>query len=436
MKKQFLMVIISFVLGLSLLAGCSSDEKTAATKTEDGRIEVEFWYGLGGKLGENVEKFISDFNESQEEIEIVGVAQGDYDETVEKLQAAIAAKKVPSAVLLENDPMHALADKGLLASFDSFIEADNDFYPEDFIEVFYNQGTIDGNQYALPMYGTTQVLYYRKDLFEEAGVSPDTLSTWESLKQATVPLTQRNGDDVEVYGWEPMWGEGNLIDASLSRGGQFLSEDGKEVAVDSPEWIETWDFFRKAIHDDDTMHIHHGGQGWEYWYKTIDDVMQGRAAGYTGSSGDQGDLDFSKIAAHIQPGWEGKEAAPMAGALVGVIPEAAPKEEQEAAFKWLKYFSSAEKSAEWSMNTGYIAVRESAQEVPAYKEFAESNPQILVPLKQAQQASPLFVDPTGGKIYDALKKAADKIEIENIPAEDALKAAKEEAQRELDKVVK
>lgn len=35
------------------------------------------------------------------------------------------------------------------------------------------------------------------------------------------------------------------------------------------------------------MGIHFGGDGWEYWYKTIDDVMQGRAGGYVGSSGDQ-----------------------------------------------------------------------------------------------------------------------------------------------------
>ncbi|OAT81621.1 ABC transporter substrate-binding protein [Bacillus sp. MKU004] len=432
MKNKLFLLSAALMTALLLLAGCGSSEKTAS-KTDDGRIEVEFWYGLGGKLGENVEKFIKDFNESQDEIKVVGVAQGDYDETVEKLQAAMAAKKVPSAVLLENDPMHSFADKGLLASMNTFIEKDNEFKSEDFIDVFYKQGTIDGEQYALPMYGTTQVLYYRKDMFEEAGVSPEELNTWESLKKATEKLTKRNGEEVTVYGWEPMWDHSNLIDATLSRGGKFLSEDGKEVMIDSPEWIETWDFFRKAIHEDKTMRIHHGGQGWEYWYKTIDDVMQGRAAGYTGSSGDQGDLDFTKVAAHIQPGWEGNPAAPVAGALVGVIPKAAPSEEQEAAFKWLNYFSSAEKSAEWSMNSGYIAVRKSAQEVPAYKEFAEKNPQILVPLKQAQQASPLFVDPTGGKIYDALKKAADKVEIENISAEKALKAAKEEAQRELDK---
>ena len=48
------------------------------------------------------------------------------------------------------------------------------------------------------------------------------------------------------------------------------------------------------------MAIHSGGQGWEYWYNTIDDVLQNTAGGYTGSSGDQADLDFSIVSAMEQ----------------------------------------------------------------------------------------------------------------------------------------
>ena len=93
-----------------------------------------------------------------------------------------------------------------------------------------------------------------------------------------------------------MWGADNLTDAALSNGGTIFSEDGKKVTINSEEWIEAWDGFGKWIHDDKTMAIHSGGQGWEYWYKTIDDVIQNKAGGYTGSSGDQADLDFSVVA--------------------------------------------------------------------------------------------------------------------------------------------
>lgn len=417
------------------LFGCSSSQTTESSESGNGDpkgpIEIEFWYGLGGNLGENVERIIQEFNESQEEVIVKGVAQGNYDETFQKLQASIAAKKVPAAVLLDDGTVNALGNKGVLAPMDEFISADEDFNKEDILESFYRQGSVNGQQVALPLYGTTQVMYYRKDIFEELNISTDALNTWEDLGEAAAKIKEEKG----IYGWMPMWGSGNLMDAALSNGASFLSEDGKTVTIDSPEWVEAWEFFRKAIHEDEIMAINHGGEGWAYWYKTIDDVLQDRAAGYTGSSGDQGDLDFTKVTAHPQPGWKDHKAAPIAEAKLAAIPALAPKEQQEAAYQFITFFNSPEKTADWSMNTGYIAVRKSATEVEEFKKFAEENPQILVPIKQAETASTPFIDPTGGKILDALSKAADKVEIEGVPAEEALKEAKEEAQRELDKVV-
>lgn len=59
-----------------------------------------------------------------------------------------------------------------------------DFNKEDFVQTFLNQGQVDGKQYFLPMYGTTQVMYYRKDVFEKNGIDASTLKTWEDLAAA------------------------------------------------------------------------------------------------------------------------------------------------------------------------------------------------------------------------------------------------------------
>ncbi|MCI3923023.1 ABC transporter substrate-binding protein [Paenibacillus sp. TRM 82003] len=418
----------------------SADEAAAGTTAQQSApaaaakapVEIEFWYGLGGKLGENVELLIKEFNESQDAVVVKGIVQGSYDETTQKLQAAIAAKQAPAAVLAQENEW---AKKGLFVAMDDMIAADASFAKDDFVPAFLEQGIVDGKQYFLPMYGTTQVLYYRKDMLEQAGLTTDAFKTWESLAEAAKKMTVVEGGETKVYGWMPMWGKDNMIDATLSRGGSVLSEDGKTVTIDSAEWVETWEQFRKWIHEDKIMGIHSGGQGWEYWYKTIDDVMQGRAAGYTGSSGDQGDLDFSIVAAHPQPGWEGSPAAPIASALMAGIPAGTTPEEQQAAYQWLTFFTKTENTARWSMNTGYIAVRTSALEDPDYKAFGESNPQSQVPLMQAQTASSAFFDPTGGKIDDALKIAADKVQIENVPAADALKEAQAKAQEALDKAL-
>lgn len=410
----------------------AAPEQTAATEP----VKIEFWYGLGGNLGDNMKKIIDKFNASQSEVIVQGIVQADYSETEQKLQAAIAADKVPAAVLSSNNDW---ARKGYYAELDGLIAAATDLKPEDFVSTFIEQGQVDGKQYFLPMYGTTQVMYYRKDALEKHGLKAENLTTWEALADAASTMTVKENGKTTFYGWEPMWGRDNMMDAVFSKGGSVLSEDGKTVLIDSPEWVETWELFRKWIHEDQIMRIHSGGQGWEYWYKTIDDVMKGNAAGYTGSSGDQGDLDFTQLAAMEQPGWEGVgdgKGKPVANGIMAGIPAKASKEQQEAAFKWLTYFSNTENTAFWSMNTGYIAVRQSALDDSEFKAYSEANPQSRIPLMQASHASKPFIDPTGGKIMDALTIAADKVQIGNKPAAEALKEAKEVAQKALDAVTK
>ncbi|MGG1637323.1 extracellular solute-binding protein [Paenibacillus sp. NRS-1760] len=438
-----LMMVTSF----AVLAACG--QTAGNTKTNNGAnadptneaseaptpkepVAIEFWYGLGGKLGETMKEKIDLFNNSQQEVIVKGIAQADYSETEQKLQAAIAAKQAPAAVLSSNMNW---AKKGLFADMSELIGADSSFNKEDFVQTFLEQGQLDGKQYFLPMYGTTQVMYYRKDALEKSGLTTEDFKTWESLAASASKMAIKANGKTSFYGWEPMWGMENMMDAVLGKGGTVLSDDGKTVMIDSPEWVETWEMFRKSIHEDKVMTIHSGGQGWEYWYKTIDDVMKGQAAGYTGSSGDQGDLDFSIVGAMEQPGWDGIGAGkPVASAIMAGIPAGVSEEQKEAAYKWLTFFSETKNTASWSIGTGYIAVRSSALEDEEYKAFSQKNPQIKVPLMQAAHASAPFQDPTGGKINDALKIAADKVQIGNVSAEKALKEAKEAAQKELDRL--
>ena len=107
-------------------------------------------------------------------------------------------------------------------------------------------------------------------------------------------------------------------------------------------------------------------------------------------------------------------------------------EEKEGVYEFMKYFTTPENQAKWSMGTGYVAVRKSTQEVEEFKSYAEENPQALVPLQQASHGTPALQDPTGGKILDALSIAADKVELENVPAQEALDEAQKTAQEALD----
>jgi multiple sugar transport system substrate-binding protein len=386
-------------------------------------VEIEYWYGLGGHLGEVVESMIAAFNESQAAVHVTGVVFPDYVTTAQRLQAAIAAQTPPPAVMLNSTTANEFLLAGVLSPLDDLVAAYPDFNLEDYPYAYRAPMTAaDGHIYGIPIMGTSQILYYRKDIFAQLGINPDMLNTWETLAEMAAQCrTVDAAGNITRYGWEPMWGSGNLIDASYSNGARILSEDGRTVLIDQPEWIQVWEAFRTWIHVDQTMRIHSGGEGWAYWYDTIDDVLQGRSCGYTGSPGDQGDLDFSIVAAHVQPYWqEWGNLDPIANGHVAVIPLGVTPELAQAAFEWIRFCTSPENAARWSVETGYLPARTSASEQPILVDFAVDHPQILVPVLQAADAQPAFIDPAGGKITDALDIATDQVEIEGIPAAEAL----------------
>lgn len=432
LRKKVKFVITIVVLAL-LLSACGS-QSAGTNKTASGKVTIEFWYGLGSVAGETMEEIIEEFNASQDEVVVKGVQQADYSETWQKVQAGLAAKNAPAVFIAQPGTINAYGGKkGVLEPLDKYT-SEQDFDKTDFLEVFTKNNEIDGETYAIPAYGTTQIMYYNKEVYESAGVDATTaFSSWENLAQASKTIKEKQGAE---NGHMIMWGADNLTDLALSNGGSYLSKDGKTVMINSPEWIEAWEFAREQLYETKDMSVISGGQGWEYWYKTIDQVMTGKAASYTGSSGDRGDLDFIKIDAQKQPGLNGNEAKPVAGSLNMAIPKIAEQEQKDAAFKWITYFTSATVQAKWSQKIGYVPVRQSTEEVAEYKKFLEENAYAKVPFEQAQVASPVFIDPTGGKIIDALKIAADKVELENISAKEALDAANEVAQKELDKIEK
>ena len=423
---------LSVLLALVLLFGISS---VASAE----KMQVEFWYGLGGPTGELMQELIAEFNAMQEAYEIIGVTQGSYTETFRNIQAPIAGGNPPALAVLEYGQVNNLALKGVLEDVQPYIEASEDYAPDDIIDAFLEQGRYGEAMYALPLQGTTQILYYDKIAFEEAGIdAEEALNTWEGLVEAARILTKKDeAGNTTYFGWEPMWGYWNLMDVAYANGGRLLSDDGTKVLVNSPEWVEAWDLIGKAIHEEGIMRVHSTGQGWEYWYATIDDVMQGRAAGYTGSAGDQGDLDFTRIAAHIQPGMGGNPGAAVVEATQLVVLAGAPEGAKQGAFEFVNYMTNSKNTARWSMATGYIAVRNSAQEDPTFKAYAEENPQVLIPLKQASEIGiPTILDPTGNAIFDALRIATDLVEVEGISAQEALDEAWEIGQDALDKILK
>ncbi|MCR5795162.1 MAG: extracellular solute-binding protein [Solobacterium sp.] len=430
--------LLSAALALLLAAGCSSSPAAssaapAGNESAGGKTEIEFWYAGGKTVVDLIQKIVDEYNGSQDAYFVKTVTQADYTETFQKLQAGIAGKAAPDIVLLDTAPARMLYEKQLVADLRPLQEADPNYNADDYFAVYADQATYDdGGIFARPMYGTIQICYYNIEAFEKAGIDPTSIKSWQDMAEAGKKIVAEGYD----FGWEPMGGDGkNLIDAAFANGAKVLSDDGKTVLINSPEWVEVWESFRQWIHDDKIMTTHWGGQGWEYWYATIDDVIEGKAGGYTGSPADAPDLDFSIVQPMEQPGWNGNVSMPWAQALMLSILEGSSDAEKQGAYDFMNYLTNPENHAAFLEVSGYAAVNKKVSEVESYKKYMEENPVAAVLLKQSEHAAVYPVDPTGGAILDALNIAASKIEVDGVSAQEALDEAQKNAQTALDEAL-
>lgn len=435
-----------FIVAMLVIAVAATSFATGTQEgTAEGPVRVEFWHALGGSLGDELHRIIDDFNAEQDDYEVDPVVVGSYSEIDEKLQAAYAGRNVPALVV--GGSHNTYYEKGLVAPFEDYMP--DSFDKSDIVGGFMDAAVREGKMYFAPAYGTSQVLYFNEAVLSEVGATRDDLATWQSLAALSdrVIGIDTNLNTIE-YVWEPMWGAGNIADMASSNGGSFLSEDGRTVMINSEPWVEVLEQVRIWIHEDQTMRIHSGGQGWEYWYKTMDDWVYGVSLGYTGSPGDYiialeaveesvADGYKNQFAVAPQPGWGTHPPAPFFSSLMYFIPDGANLSEAQksGAAQFVAYATSTENTAAFSIATGYVAVRNSVLDLPAYQEYLETHPDADAPLRQIDQyAVPTFIDPTGGAIMDALGVAVDEVQLENRPAREALDEAAARAQQELDKL--
>ncbi|MFH8766460.1 ABC transporter substrate-binding protein [Streptomyces althioticus] len=97
--------------------------------------------------------------------------------------------------------------------------------------------TVDGKIYGIPRTGYSMGLIYNRDLFEKAGLDPDTPpATWDEVRTAAKRIAAL-GDGVVGYADYSAQNQGGWhFTAELySQGGDVVSADGKNATVDTPE---------------------------------------------------------------------------------------------------------------------------------------------------------------------------------------------------------
>lgn len=128
-------------------AAPASGEPTAApapttAPASSGPVEIIYW-GFSGGLGKVEEQLINMWNEKQSEVKVTPQVQGNYEETAQKLTAALAAQQGPDMVLLSDVWWFKFyRAKALMPLNDLLKEQQID--TTDFVESLWNEGVRKG----------------------------------------------------------------------------------------------------------------------------------------------------------------------------------------------------------------------------------------------------------------------------------------------------
>ncbi len=126
-----------------------------------------------------------------------------------------------------------------LEPLDTYIEdAEPEYEFDDMIGSLVEAGRFDGVQKAIPYRIGTAMLYYRKDLFEERGMSVP--ETWEDFLKAAEELTIDSDNDgqVDIYGVVQRGKPGyevmqDYVRYLFAHGGEFLNKEMTSCELDN-----------------------------------------------------------------------------------------------------------------------------------------------------------------------------------------------------------
>ena len=377
--------------------GPTADTDTGVKAPDKGvepASKIVFWHAMGGVNGDAVNKMVSDFNSSQSKIQVEAIFQGTYDDALSKLNTALASNSAPAVIQVFDIGQRFMIDSGEIVPVQSFVDRDK-FDLSDFEPAVLNYYKVEGKLYSMPFNSSSSILYYNKDAFREAGLDPEKPPrTFEEVTDFAKKLTKKDasgatvryGFHQSVYGW--------LFEQYMAVSGGHFADNGNgrdkratKVVFNDEKGKAIFDWWKAGV------------DGGYFWNPGVDNdgaanaFNAGKSAMYVEST--------ARLRAHINAS-AGKfqvgtgryprpaNAPANGGNIIGgasvYLMKSRPAAEQQAAWEFIKFWTSPKGQADWQAATGYYPVVKKAYDEAASKDWASKYPQFLTAVDQIRTA--------------------------------------------------
>jgi multiple sugar transport system substrate-binding protein len=363
MKKSLISLMLLFILAASIVA-CSSESADNGssgnndTKKEESKetVELDFWDMVWGppEYIETAKKLVEQFNGEHPNIKVT-YQSTPWSNWYQTFSTAIASGTAPDISTGAGYQAFQFYDMGAILPIDSVIEEWrkegklDDFYPGAIETLKY-----DGHYVSIPWGIDIRIPYYRKDLFEKAGL--DAPTNWQELRAAAKALTKDGKFGMVIQ--SDTGGTHYFYTLLLNNGGGLFTED-KKLDFMNERNVEAAQFISDLVKDGSVNPASAGFKG--------DDATK---------SFGQGD------SAIILEGPGFKDALPELKDQIGLISPIQGSHGDKATIRWVNnvmVYKQTEHPEEaktflkwWSENNEPLWTEGHAGQLPARQSFAEN----------------------------------------------------------------
>ena len=397
------------------------------------KTEISFYFpvAVGGPITKTIDQYAAEFNKENPELNVTPVYSGTYQETIVKVLTAHKAGKPPTAAILLSTDTFTLVDEDAIVPVDNFVKTDADrAWMKSFFPAFMLNGQFANKTWGVPFQRSTVVMFWNKDLFKEAGLDPNTPpKNWAETISMGQKLTKKDASGNETqWGIQvpssgfPYW----LFQGFSTQNDAILANaEGNQVKYDDPNVIAALQYWVD-------LSKKYGIQpsGVVEWGTTPRDFMEKKVAMIWTTTGNLTNIRTNaKFDFGVAMLPEGKRrGSPTGGGNFFIFKNAAGPE-QEGAYKFAKWLTQPERAAQWSIDTGYVAVSPAAYDTPALKKYAADFPPALVARDQLPYAVAELSTHDNQRVTKALNDGLQAALTGTKTPEQALKDAQAEATR-------
>jgi multiple sugar transport system substrate-binding protein len=416
-------VLLLAVLAAAVIAsGCGG----SGSSSSNGRVNIVLWHGYVDVEGKALAAAAKRFNAGHPKIHVTIQNYGNADYALQKVLTAIRGGSYPDIVYLYGSWAANMARTPKAVDVAPLIKSDpsinwNDFWPAERQAV-----TVGDKIVGVPALVDNLALVYNKKLFDQAGIPYPTADwTWDDLRAAAKKLTDPGA---KQFGWayvadgseDTVW----RFDALLwQAGGDILTPDGKHAAFNSEAGVKAATLLQQMATVDHSVYLDNGNGNYANLFNSGKIGML-----FTGpwDLSSFPDVDYG---IQILPGDVNHNT--ISGPDQWVMLDNGD-DRRNAAWTFLKWFTSADEAMRWSIATGDLPIRASQTQTPDYPKYTAKYPGIdtfVQNEKNAVKARPVI--PTYNEISQAMGQAVQAVLLGKAEP----KAALDQAAQQVDQIL-